>query len=118
MPDIAEVARKAHDTGFEQGSIATINAVLAYLERTGPISADALYAAWNSGQVAELSAEPAAPPKAEADPADAGQPKITREQARTSGYTGDVCTNCQSLQVRRNGSCLVCESCGQTTGCS
>lgn len=38
--------------------------------------------------------------------------------ARQSGYTGDACTMCQSMQVKRNGSCTVCEGCGATTGCS
>jgi hypothetical protein len=41
-----------------------------------------------------------------------------RRTARLSGYTGDTCTNCFSLQMKRNGSCLVCEACGATTGCS
>jgi ribonucleoside-diphosphate reductase alpha chain len=41
-----------------------------------------------------------------------------RKTARLSGYTGDPCTNCGSMQVKRNGSCLVCEGCGTTTGCS
>ena len=47
-------------------------------------------------------------------------PQISREQAMGSGYTGDMCSNdqCQSMQVKRNGSCTVCETCGQTTGCS
>lgn len=40
-----------------------------------------------------------------------------RQHAREQGYTGDVCTNCQSLNVRRAGSCAVCELCGVTTGC-
>lgn len=33
-------------------------------------------------------------------------------------YTGDMCPNCQSMTMARNGSCLVCHSCGSTTGCS
>ena len=43
---------------------------------------------------------------------------LDRKLARQSGYTGDACTACQSLRVKRNGACLVCEACGQTTGCS
>lgn len=46
------------------------------------------------------------------------RPALDKKQARLSGYTGDACTACQSMQVKRNGSCLVCEACGQTTGCS
>lgn len=39
-------------------------------------------------------------------------------QARGMGYTGDLCTQCGSDRMKRNGSCLCCESCGATTGCS
>ena len=33
-------------------------------------------------------------------------------------YVGDACPSCHSFTMRRNGSCFVCDSCGQTTGCS
>lgn len=33
-------------------------------------------------------------------------------------YVGDACPSCHSFTLRRNGSCFVCDSCGQTTGCS
>jgi hypothetical protein len=38
--------------------------------------------------------------------------------AKMRGYTGDVCTTCQNLTMVRNGSCLKCDTCGSTTGCS
>jgi len=34
------------------------------------------------------------------------------------GYTGEQCSNCSSIRVKRNGSCLLCEDCGTTSGCS
>ncbi len=39
-------------------------------------------------------------------------------QARMKGYEGDACPNCQSFTLVRNGTCLKCDSCGSTTGCS
>jgi ribonucleoside-diphosphate reductase alpha chain len=33
------------------------------------------------------------------------------------GYSGDVCTSCHSIKMIRNGTCLMCEECGSTTGC-
>lgn len=39
-------------------------------------------------------------------------------EAQTFGYTGEHCTNCGSMRVKRNGSCTVCEDCGSTSGCS
>jgi hypothetical protein len=34
------------------------------------------------------------------------------------GYTGEMCTQCGSARVKRNGSCVACEDCGSTSGCS
>lgn len=39
-------------------------------------------------------------------------------KARAMGYTGDPCPSCSSMKMKRNGSCMVCEDCGETTGCS
>lgn len=41
-----------------------------------------------------------------------------RARAKIQGYTGDSCLECGSFQMVRNGSCLKCNSCGTTTGCS
>ena len=38
--------------------------------------------------------------------------------AREQGFTGDECPKCQSLKMRRNGACLLCAECGETSGCS
>jgi ribonucleoside-diphosphate reductase alpha chain len=40
------------------------------------------------------------------------------KQAIERGYTGDVCTECQSMTMVRNGTCLKCMTCGATSGCS
>jgi ribonucleoside-diphosphate reductase alpha chain len=39
-------------------------------------------------------------------------------QAIERGYTGDICTECQSMTMVRNGTCLKCMTCGSTSGCS
>jgi len=39
-------------------------------------------------------------------------------EARLKGYEGDACAECGALTMVRNGSCLKCESCGSTSGCS
>src|SRR5690606_12505825 len=41
-----------------------------------------------------------------------------RQVAKLKGYEGDPCPECQSFSLVRNGSCLKCDSCGATTGCS
>ncbi len=40
------------------------------------------------------------------------------KQARQKGYEGDACSECGSLTLVRNGSCMKCDTCGSTTGCS
>jgi ribonucleoside-diphosphate reductase alpha chain len=42
----------------------------------------------------------------------------TRRIARERGFTGDICNDCGGSQMVRNGTCLKCNSCGATTGCS
>ncbi|MEE3310151.1 MAG: vitamin B12-dependent ribonucleotide reductase, partial [Candidatus Thermoplasmatota archaeon] len=41
-----------------------------------------------------------------------------RQMAREAGFTGDICDECGGSQMVRNGTCLKCNSCGSTTGCS
>ncbi len=40
------------------------------------------------------------------------------DQARQMGYTGDACSDCGSMTMVRNGTCLKCNTCGATSGCS
>lgn len=39
-------------------------------------------------------------------------------QARLKGYEGDPCSQCGAFTMVRNGVCLKCDSCGETSGCS
>ncbi|CAM1635698.1 C-terminal [Bartonella apihabitans] len=41
-----------------------------------------------------------------------------RKQAMMQGYTGDMCCECQNFTMVRNGTCLKCDTCGATSGCS
>ena len=39
-------------------------------------------------------------------------------EARMRGYEGDSCPECGNFTLVRNGTCLKCDTCGGTTGCS
>jgi ribonucleoside-diphosphate reductase alpha chain len=39
-------------------------------------------------------------------------------EAKLKGYEGEPCPECGSMTMVRNGSCLKCNSCGATSGCS
>jgi ribonucleoside-diphosphate reductase alpha chain len=41
-----------------------------------------------------------------------------RAQARMKGYEGESCSECGNFTMVRNGTCLKCDSCGSTSGCS
>jgi ribonucleoside-diphosphate reductase alpha chain len=38
--------------------------------------------------------------------------------ARMKGYEGDSCGECGNFTLVRNGTCLKCDTCGSTSGCS
>ncbi|HWR83042.1 MAG TPA: hypothetical protein VN285_07050, partial [Candidatus Deferrimicrobium sp.] len=38
--------------------------------------------------------------------------------ARLKGYEGDMCGECGQFTMVRNGTCLKCDTCGATSGCS
>jgi ribonucleoside-diphosphate reductase alpha chain len=49
----------------------------------------------------------------------AAESRLTQyEQARLKGYEGDACGECGNFTLVRNGTCLKCDSCGGTSGCS
>jgi ribonucleoside-diphosphate reductase alpha chain len=41
-----------------------------------------------------------------------------RVEARMKGYEGDSCGECGNFTLLRNGTCMKCDTCGSTSGCS
>ncbi len=41
-----------------------------------------------------------------------------RVAARIKGYEGEACSECGNFTLVRNGTCLKCDTCGSTSGCS
>ena len=41
-----------------------------------------------------------------------------RTEARLKGYEGEDCRECGNFTLVRNGTCLKCDTCGSTSGCS
>ena len=48
----------------------------------------------------------------------AGMKIDERQIAKLKGFEGDPCNECGSFTLVRNGTCLKCNNCGSTTGCS
>ena len=55
-----------------------------------------------------------------AEPARAEQPSKADQiaLARMKGYEGESCSECGNFTMVRNGTCLKCDTCGSTSGCS
>ncbi|MEO5373750.1 MAG: vitamin B12-dependent ribonucleotide reductase [Alphaproteobacteria bacterium] len=72
---------------------------------------------------APAAAAAAVRPRASA-PAAPAAPAVVREassrsrEARMKGYEGDSCGECGNFTLVRNGTCLKCDTCGATSGCS
>ena len=47
-----------------------------------------------------------------------GSPIDVRTKAKMQGYEGDPCGECGKYTLVRNGTCMKCNTCGSTSGCS
>ncbi len=47
-----------------------------------------------------------------------GREADRRAEARIRGYEGEACRECGNFTLVRNGTCLKCDTCGGTSGCS
>lgn len=82
-----------------QGNVAT-----AFKREPAPAAEESLgHLAWES---------PATPAPA------AKTAEARRAEARVRGYEGDNCSECGNYTMVRNGTCLKCDTCGSTSGCS
>ncbi|RFB80366.1 vitamin B12-dependent ribonucleotide reductase [Methylovirgula sp. 4M-Z18] len=55
---------------------------------------------------------------AERSTAKTGSIDERRKEAKMKGYVGEACPECGNFTLVRNGTCLKCDTCGGTTGCS
>jgi ribonucleoside-diphosphate reductase alpha chain len=69
------------------------------------------------GDLAANASSPAAMAGAAVAPA-AESVAERRAEARMKGYVGEACPECGNFTMVRNGTCLKCDTCGSTTGCS
>ncbi|WP_371345748.1 vitamin B12-dependent ribonucleotide reductase [Ancylobacter sp. IITR112] len=99
--------------GATSGSASNVTAL-----RGGIQGATALKATPEEDDEAELGSTDALPWSAPAPAASAPTKAEARAIARAKGYEGEACPECQNFTMVRNGTCLKCETCGSTTGCS
>ena len=101
-------------TAFSTGSALTATAASAHAEETVAFKRDYEERARQlSEEVALQEDEPLFEEKPAAAPA-----IDRRAMAIMQGYTGDACSECSNFTMVRNGTCLKCDTCGATSGCS
>jgi len=76
-----------------------------------------------AGGMQEVTSQPVLHATAPVTTVSTGNKKIPARssrhvEAKLKGYEGDPCPDCGQFTLVRNGSCLKCNSCGATTGCS
>ena len=144
-PDPAQIISRVTSTGFVRGQLARLvvvhgNAVRkidahaeeAHLheEAGGNVNVEDVLSELNQ-QVTDAAAgsSPAANPigsaMADRQAHFVEEPKAPRNiyahravEARLKGYEGDACSACGNFTMVRNGTCMKCDTCGSSNGCS
>jgi len=111
--------------GLTRGRVKDQKLMIVPQADNGPGPAKAMQAraatALKSGQAlqpAPETEEAPAPEHAEHEPTAHLDENTLRAEAQMRGYTGDQCPECHNFTLVRNGTCLKCDTCGSTTGCS
>ena len=129
LPEDAPPAARHISSGLVRGRAANILGTVTSTSAASMATSSTVYALHTSGATAlkadaEIAAaieslgfaEPATRAAQAVRPADDVATK--RSIAKMKGYVGDACGECGNFTLVRNGTCLKCDTCGSTTGCS
>ncbi|HVV61266.1 MAG TPA: vitamin B12-dependent ribonucleotide reductase [Pseudolabrys sp.] len=105
----AEARGSAVSSGASE-SAAKVTALHASGPRAEAAGATALKSEAKLSPAQELEVRPQASAKAAA--------AEKRAEAKAKGYEGEACGECGNFTLVRNGTCMKCDTCGSTTGCS
>ena len=122
--ELAQISRVA-STGFVRGQLNQFVVVkggssLRKTREAETARATALDIEANVAEIGMLVAQAASGgPSGAMGNADERKTRARRAaEARLKGYEGDACDSCGNFTLVRNGTCLKCDTCGGTTGCS
>jgi len=114
---LAKAARAYASNGYMRGNFSNLyvvhgtDSVVAAAAGAGAVSAVAT--AGPGGAAAVIASSGSAHVAAAIDS------RLTKiREARIKGYEGDACGECGNFTLVRNGTCLKCDTCGSTSGCS
>ncbi len=109
--ELADSLRKVTSTGYVRSKLTVLQGGAGISAEAAALVADA--AAGEGDPLAAVAAEvslSSVPP--------GGSRARQVQEARLKGYEGDPCGACGNFTLVRNGTCLKCDTCGGTSGCS
>ncbi|HLI21609.1 MAG TPA: vitamin B12-dependent ribonucleotide reductase, partial [Stellaceae bacterium] len=119
-PEIAAVVQRVASTGYVRNRLMVLQggqaAAGAATASRGNTALDLAVAEMDEVKVQKTVAESLATELKSSTAIDSRAEKI--RMARARGYEGDNCHECGNFTLVRNGTCLKCDTCGSTTGCS
>jgi ribonucleoside-diphosphate reductase alpha chain len=120
-PEIPNLFAQATSNGFVRGKLYVVsnNVASPTTAVSAPTTATAGSLALNAH--AQLQGQHEAAPVQQANQGHAVAAHSLNEkvrEARAKGYEGDACTECSNFTLVRNGTCMKCDTCGSTSGCS
>ena len=109
--------------GFMRTKFLVINgakAKSAAAQAAAPVQAAKMQASGGGGaQTQVVTEQTATAVSVSAEVMERTDTKLTQvREAKMKGYEGDPCGECGNFTLVRNGTCLKCNTCGGTTGCS
>ena len=104
MAPASPVPAPSVQSPIAQGATALKTEVQQERRVAEPIYQPASQPSWDAGPTVDVAAATSAAEK--------------RSVARMKGYTGEACGECGNFTLVRNGTCLKCDTCGGTSGCS
>jgi ribonucleoside-diphosphate reductase alpha chain len=117
QPELPQLFNKATSNGFVRGKMPQMPQLIV-----------SNIAAQSHGSLAlapqdETKAYLQQPPQPEKPVVHAGNTAVDKvreriREAKAKGYEGDACGECANFTLVRNGTCMKCDTCGSTSGCS
>jgi ribonucleoside-diphosphate reductase alpha chain len=113
--ELMEKVEKVASRGYVRNNLVVLKGGAA--QATGTDGATVMRTAADSSFIGSTQAEAAVMPSQAVT--DAVDIKIDRvREARIKGYEGEACGECGNFTLVRNGTCMKCNTCGATSGCS
>lgn len=117
-PELPNLFNKMTSNGFVRGQLSVISntktassGALALANDDAPIETKAYVKTdTQDGMIVQVGISVAQKEK------DQVREKI--REAKAKGYEGDSCGECGNFTLVRNGTCMKCDTCGSTSGCS